>query len=101
MNIKQLILVLLAAGTVFMGLYVINLSKEASVNKAAVSKRYGEVYSSTGWTEMRGRPNPKSMLMMQIENTVRLEVLGEEADWVNVRAPNGREGYVKKSDLRF
>ena len=38
---------------------------------------------------------------MQIENGVRLEVLGEEDDWVNVRTPNGREGYVKKSDLRY
>ena len=101
MNIKQLILVLLAAGTVFMGLYVINLSQKADANKTAVSQRYGEVFSSAGWTEMRGRPNPKSLLMMQIENGVRLEVLGEEDDWVNVRTPNGRVGYVKKSDLRY
>lgn len=101
MNIKQLILVLLAAGTVFLGLYVINLSKEAGAEKAEAEHRYGQVFSMSGWTELRGRPNPGSLLMMQIENNVRLQVLGEEGDWVKVRTETGRTGYVRKSDFRY
>lgn len=101
MNIKQLILVLLVAGTVYLGLYVINLSKEAAVEKKVVEHRYGQVFAMNGWTELRGQPNPKSLLMMQIENNVRLQVLGEEGDWLKVRTETGRTGFVRKSDLRY
>lgn len=101
MNIKQLFLVILAAGSVFLGLYVINLAKEESAKKSAAVERYGVVFSMSGWTELRGRPNPDSLLMMQILNDVRLQVLGEEGDWVKVRTDKGRVGYVRKSDFRM
>lgn len=100
MNIKQLILVLLAAGSVFLGLYVINLAREESAKPPAVV-RQGTVMSLSGYTELRGLPKPTSLLMMQILNDVRLQVLGEEGDWVKVRTENGRVGYVRKSDLRY
>jgi uncharacterized protein YgiM (DUF1202 family) len=101
MNIKQLVIVLLAAGTVFLGIYVINLSREAGAAKAAAEQRYGEVFAMNGWTELRGQPNPSSLLMMQIENTVRLQVLEVQGDWVKVRTEKGRTGYVRKSDFRY
>jgi SH3-like domain-containing protein len=101
MNIKQLILVLLAAGTVYLGLYVVNLSKENRASKASAEERYGVVFSLSGYAELRGRPRADSMLMMQILNDVPLQVLGEEGEWVNVRTETGRTGYVRKSDFRY
>jgi hypothetical protein len=50
---------------------------------------------------LRGQPNPSSLLMMQIENTVRLQVLEVQGDWVKVRTEKGRTGYVRKSDFRY
>jgi uncharacterized protein YgiM (DUF1202 family) len=101
MNIKQLVMVLLAAGTIVFGLYVYNLSTERDHTLSAYSNRHGVVFSPTGWTELRGRPNAESLLMSQVMNDVRLQVLGEEGEWVKVRTEKGRTGYVKKSDFRY
>lgn len=101
MNIKQLVIVLLAAGTIVFGLYVYNLSTETGQATASNSNRYGIVFSPAGWTELRGRPNAESLLMSQVMNDVRLQVLGEEGEWVKVRTEKGRTGYIRKSDFRY
>lgn len=62
--------------------------------------RWALIHSSKGWTEAFGAPNASSLLLMQIKNDVKVQLLEDKGDWVKVRAYNGRVGYVRREFLR-
>ena len=62
--------------------------------------RWAVIRSASGWAEAFGAPNPGSLLLMQIKNDVKVQLLEDKGDWIKIRAYNGRVGYVRREFLR-
>jgi len=65
-----------------------------------VVTRWASIHSPTGWAEARGAPNNTSLLLMQINNEVKVQLIEDKGDWIKIRAHNGRVGYVRRELLR-
>lgn len=65
-----------------------------------VSDRWAVIKSPTGWAEARGAPVSTSLLLMQINNDVKVQLIEDKGDWIKIRAHNGRVGYVRREFLR-
>ena len=72
----------------------------ASKPAEPVSHRWAVVKSPSGWAEARGAPNSTSLLLMQINNDVKVQLIEDKGDWIKIRAYNGRIGYVRREFLR-
>lgn len=62
--------------------------------------RWAVIRSSNGWAEAFGAPNAGSLLLMQIKNDVKVQLIEDKGDWIKIRAYNGRVGYVRREFLR-
>ena len=65
-----------------------------------VSDRWALIQSPSGWAEARGAANSTSLLLMQINNGVKVQLIEDSGNWTKIRAHNGRVGYVRRDFLR-
>jgi len=96
---KQLAILVACVLILFAAIIASNMFSEKKTPEPD-SSRWALIHSSKGWTEAYGAPNASSLLLMQINNDVKVQLLEDKGDWIKIRAYNGRVGYVRREFLR-
>ena len=96
---KQLVILVACVFILFTAIIASNMFSEKKTPEPD-SSRWALIHSSKGWTEAYGAPNASSLLLMQINNDVKVQLLEDKGDWIKIRAYNGRVGYVRREFLR-
>ena len=97
---KKKLVVLVVCGFILFAAIIANTMFSEKKTPEPESSRWALIHSSKGWTEAYGAPNTSSLLLMQINNDVKVQLLEDKGDWIKIRAYNGRVGYVRREFLR-
>ena len=96
---KQMAIFVACVALLFTAIIGRNLFSSQTQSAPAVA-RWALIESPNGWAEARGATNNTSLLLMQINNGVKVQLIEDKGEWVRIRAHNGRSGYVRREFLR-
>jgi hypothetical protein len=96
---KQLVILIACVFILFTAIIASIMFSEKKTPEPEIN-RWAVIRSASGWAEAFGAPNPGSLLLMQIKNDVKVQLLEDKGDWIKIRAYNGRVGYVRREFLR-
>ena len=95
---KQLAILVACVAFLLAAIIAVSMSSSHKPTEP-VSDRWAVIKSPSGWAEARGAPLSTSLLLMQIDNDVKVQLIEDKGDWIKIRAHNGRVGYVRREFL--